>query len=329
MEYGRIINRAVSITWRHKVLWIFGIAVALFSGGNSGSGIQQLFQSSSWQESAPNMPFGQVPDWSVIAPIVLGILGLTLALGFVWSVTGIIVRYTGEGGLIAMVDEVETTETTTFRSGVNRGWRRLLRLFAIDLLLGIGAAIVVGVLVVIGVLVGLLTAALVAGLSQAGEGATAVSVILVVVVGMVGLALFILLMIAVSAAITLLREYAFRASLLEQLGVFDSIGAAWRLARAHLKESLLMWLLLGLIGLAISIVTLPIFLLGVGAVAVPAMGAYALTESAGWAALVAFPLLIAVVLVAIAISGVVKSFTSSVWTLTYRELRGPLPTIAS
>ena len=38
MEYGRVLGRAWHITWRFKVLWLFGFLVALFSSGNTGAG---------------------------------------------------------------------------------------------------------------------------------------------------------------------------------------------------------------------------------------------------------------------------------------------------
>ena len=46
MDYGRIIKRSLEITWRNKVLWIFGIAATLFgAGGGGGSGAgNNLFQ---------------------------------------------------------------------------------------------------------------------------------------------------------------------------------------------------------------------------------------------------------------------------------------------
>ncbi|MHB0856591.1 MAG: DUF7544 domain-containing protein [Anaerolineae bacterium] len=327
MEYGRIINRAASITWRHKILWIFGIALTLFSGGTGGGGVQRSFDSGDTQALGQAFPFlnGQMPNWEAIWPILLGILGIVLVFGIVWTIVGVIVRYTSEGALIGMVDEVEATETTSFRGGLNRGWQRLLRLFAIDLLIGVGTALVVVALVLLAILGGGLIAALAAMLSQAGEGAGTLGIILGVLAGIVGVLLLIAIALALSAAVTLLREYAFRASVLDHMGVFDSLGAAWRMARANLKESLLMWLLLGLIGLVIGLVTIPIAILALGLIAAPAAALYALTESGALAALIAVPILLAFILVAIAVSGVVRTFVSAVWTLVYRELRAPRP----
>ena len=38
MNYGDLLKRAARITWRYKVLWIFGILLALTAGGGGGGG---------------------------------------------------------------------------------------------------------------------------------------------------------------------------------------------------------------------------------------------------------------------------------------------------
>ena len=38
MNYGDLLKRAARMTWRYKVLWIFGILLALTAGGGGGGG---------------------------------------------------------------------------------------------------------------------------------------------------------------------------------------------------------------------------------------------------------------------------------------------------
>ncbi len=333
MDYGRIIKRSLEITWRNKVLWIFGIAATLFGagggGGGSGAG-NNLFQYSfnkqdmeHWQSPSFG-PWGQFrpPDvnWETVGAIILGLVFLLLAVALVMAILGIIVRYTSFGAMIGMVAEVEETERTRFKSGLKTGWSRFLRLFAMDLLIGIGILIIIGVLILIGIVAGLLVTGVIAFLSESGRS-PALGIILGVGLGMGALILFVLILVAVSAITTLVREYAFRDCVLNKKGVFESLGTGFRMLRQRMRESLLMWLLMVGINLALGIVLVPFTLLGVVAMVGPAFAIWGITESAPAAILSAIPFALVFILVSIVLGGVYLTFQSTVWTLTFRELR--------
>lgn len=323
MDYGRIIRRALEITWRHKVLWVFGIAAALFSGGYSGNGanvLQYRLDEADLGRWGRQLPFG--PNVQAAIPAILAIIGLVFLLVVVLAIVGAIVRYTSVGALIGMVDEVERTEGTSFRSGLRTGWRRLLRLFAIDLIIGVAMFVVVlGVilLAVAGILFAVLPAVALA--EGGGSGANILAVLWGVGVGLAVLLAIIAVSVVVSAIVTLVRELSFRANVLERHGVFDSIGTAFRLIRTNLKEVLLVWLILVAINLALSILAIPLVVIGVVGLVGPAVAAYALTESVAVLLLVLIPLALLVVLVGALIGGLVLTFESAVWTLAYREWR--------
>ena len=40
MDHIKILKRAFNITWVYRALWVFGIILALTTGGNSGSSSQ-------------------------------------------------------------------------------------------------------------------------------------------------------------------------------------------------------------------------------------------------------------------------------------------------
>jgi len=324
MDYGRIIRRALEIVWRHKVLWVFGIAAALFSGGGGGgngaNGIQYTLDENSLRRFGQQMPFG--PNVEAVVPVILAIIGLVLLLVLVFAIVGIIVRYTSVGALIGGVDEVERTERTSFRSALRIGWQRLLRLFAIDLIIGIAMFVVVLALVfltIAGVLFAVLPAIALA--EGGGSGATVLAVLWGVGVGLAVLVALVAVSVIVSAITTLIREVAFRANVLERQGVFASIGTAFRLIRGNLKEVLLVWLILVAINLALSIVAIPLVVIGIVGVIGPAVAAFALTESVAVTLLVLVPIALFFVLVAAFIGGLVLTFQSAVWTLSYREWR--------
>ena len=147
--------------------------------------------------------------------------------------------------------------------------------------------------------------------------------ILVAVGGGLALLLLILLVsLALTALATLIRRFAFRACVLEGLGIFDALGASIALTRTRLREALLMWLLLLAINAALALLFIPLGLMGIGGIIGPAFATFRLTGSIGAAALSGLPVLLVIFLVGVFVGGVYVVFSSAAWTLTFRELRG-------
>ena len=339
MEYGRIIKRAADITWRHKVLWVFGIAAALFSGtgfpkgSGGGQGFQYRFDGGDierWRDKLPfipRLPFGPhnwfrgpAFPWETLAPVILGIVGIIMVLALVTFIVSIIVRYTSFGALVGMVNEIEETERTSFKSGLGMGWSRLLRLFAIHLLIGVG--VFIAVMVLIALLMGGALVSLVPGvfLIEAGGGLKVLGILVVVAASLGLLLMLIAAILALTAVTTLIREFAYRACVIDKRGVFDALGAGITLVRARLREAILMWLLMLVINMALSLAAIPLVLLGVGGVVGPALATYGATRSVGAAVLVAVPFGLVILAVSVFLSGLYLTFRSTVWTLTFREL---------
>lgn len=335
MDYGRIIRRALEITWRYKVLWIFALLVTLFGGfqgGNSGlsstsNTIRYDVNSGDiqrWWNGLPGGPFGGInaPNWGAILGAIAGVLAVLVIIALILTIVGIIVRYTSMGAMIGMVDEVERGGDTSFRSGLSRGWSRFLRLFAINLLLGVAtfiALIPMFVALILGV--GLIVGPVVA-MTSGGRALPPMGVLWIIIVALAMLALIIVYAIALTGLVTLLREYAFRACVIERRGVFDSLGMAWRLFRTRFGDSLLLWLFMVGINLAIGVVTIPLVLLGIGSIVVPALLVGGATRSVVGALIAAAPFLIVVAVVTLFLNVLYVTFYSSYWTLGYRELRG-------
>ena len=349
MEYGRIIKHALEITWKHKVLWVFGAAAMVFGarGGGNGHGggqwnaLQYTFGSQDiarWRgmmRSGWPFPFGPwsgqgVPftGWQGLIPVVLGFLGILLVLAFVALIVGIVVRYTSLGALAGMVNEVEESERTSFGSGLRQGWGRMLRLLAIDLLIGVAVFVAVLALLVF-VFAGIaITIGPAVGLADAGGAATALGIVWGVGVGLGFLLAFLLLVLALVAAVTLVREFAFRACVIDKKGIFDALKAGLRLVRRHLREAVLMWLVLLGIGLLVGLVAVPLALLGgAGGLVAPAVLVYRMTHSWPMALVATAPFMLVLIPLGILVGGIYLTFQSAVWTLTYRELRDGLEPI--
>ena len=117
MNHIKILKRALNITVNYRVLWIFGILLALTSGGgsgggNGGGGSRGTSSGSSNGGNIPGFngqnPFGQFP---LITPAVISTL-IGLAIGFaclvlILIVIGNMVRYVSETALIRMVAQYE------------------------------------------------------------------------------------------------------------------------------------------------------------------------------------------------------------------------------
>lgn len=340
MEYGRIIKRAWDITWHHKVLWIFGIAVAIFSGNwandlgfrINASDIQR-WSNVPWRFPVPyglrNFYWPFFRDSGAIAAI----LALIALFGLIWLIVGILVRNTSLGAMIHITDQVEEEGDASFRSGLKRGWSRFLRLFGINVLfviVGIIVAIIVAILVVLGlVLVIAPTVALVRG-----EGiAVALGIIWAIGSGLILLLLLIAIAVALGLLFTLVREFAYRYAILENKGVLDAIGAGYTLMRDNLRQAGLMWLITLAINLAVGIILVPVIIvMSIAIVLLAGAGGLVGGNAPLLSLIISLPLLLVFIVIAVLVTGIYLAFNSAIWTLTFRELHdmsapvAPVPT---
>jgi hypothetical protein len=203
------------------------------------------------------------------------------------------------------------------------GWSRSAwRLFLIDLLIGL-PLVVAFILLFLFALAPLLLWA--TGSEAAGAVGTVISIGLIF--------LFILLAIVVAIIVTLLMRFFHRACVLEELGVIEAINRGFCVVREHLADVAVMWLImLGVgIGLAVAMIIVVILLVLLATVlaGIPALMAGGLANLAfegpvPWivGAAVGIPIFILVMVVPMLfLGGLIEIFKSSVWTLTYREVR--------
>lgn len=304
MDYGKLLKRAVEITWRHRALWLFGFLLALFTGGWGSRGSQGMQYTIDQSELAR-------PEW------VLGLALLVLFMVFVVIVLATVLNNISRGALIGMVREVEETGDTHVRSGWRIGRSRLWSLIGIDLVTVI-PAIIVGMTLTALALTPLLLLIPYgqASLSQR-EGLTVVGILLVVILSLVALAVI----IVAGTALGVVREFAYRQCVLDGQRVWPSIREGYRMVRAHLRHVGIMWLLLFGIDLAAGVIAFPLVLVGSGVVAGTAAAVYATTQSVISAIVAGIVLGFPALLLTAGIGGVYLVFRSSAWTLAYEELQ--------
>ena len=309
MDHIKILSRAWTITWRYRALWLFGFLFALAGGGSSsgGGGGNGGSSGTRWTQPAPpNIP------WNTVLIIIL----IAVAVILVLVVALTILRYVAETAMIAGVDEIEDQEIAlTVRRGFRLGWsRQAWRLFLTDLVIHLPVVVVALILLAFAASPLLL-------LLVKADAARAIGII-----ATIGFELLVILfIIAVALAISVVMPYIRRRVVLGKQGVRASIRQGVGLVRASLLDTGLMWLLLAAIGIVLALVMIPValvILLVAGLIGgVPAGLAYLISHSWVVTAIVGVPLFLIVLVPAFAfIQGLIQVYSSTSWTLAYREV---------
>jgi len=290
MDYGRILSRAWSIIWEHKFLILLGVIVAL---GSSSGGSTPRGGNVDWSAGEDGFDFEMprwrtpdlgdelgVPEVAVILAVLI-FVSLAVIVGIALWFASTIAR----GGLIAGVSMIDGGGTSTFATAWRAGWEKGWRLLGIGLLPAIPGLILL--------VAGLGAAGVFAGLyGFVGEGAA--------LAPGAGLGvLFVLLacfLVPIALILGLLRTFANRACMLEDLGVIASYRRGLEVLVQNLGPAVILFLLQIVIGAVIGVVmVLP------GVVMVLCC--------------LLWPLLLA-------IRGAIASYFSTMWTLAWREWTG-------
>lgn len=284
MDYGSVLKKGWEITWKNKGLWILGI----LSGCTSGAGNPS--QTFSYQTSGQEFPglgrtFANIPDemWVLI---LAGLAVFALAL----FVLVIVLSLLGQAGLIAGVAHADETGSVklseAWKLGLPHFWR----------LLGLGILLFVVVLLI----------------------ALAVGFLSVITLGL-ALVCLICLGLPISIILSGYLSLVQNGIVLGKQGVFESLGKGWDLLRANFWPVVLMAVILLVIGLVAGIVMSLPFLLA----SLPLLAVAASQSDQGLTAFLPFlGCLVLYLPVLIVLGGILKTYVSSVWTLTYRRLAG-------
>jgi len=356
----KIIKRAWYILWSYRTLWIFGLVLALAAGSSGAQSSNNGYQyeqgpredpqvtpqsmQEAWREFQRelNRLFERgVPDMNISGQDLSTFLWIVGAFVLVLVVVGIVVaiaRYVSETAVIRMVDEYEASGTKmSVRQGFRIGWSRTAwRLFLINLIVNLPAIALGLVLLVAGVGVFF---ALVNGSANFAAFSAVSAVVLVF--------LTIFVVIILTVLLRLLRNFFWRICVLEDVGVRESLQRGFAMVLENWKNAGLMWLVmlgLGIVWAVASfiliIVTIPVVIvtviLALLIISVPYLvfvGIFSLFVG-GILPWIAGGLFIAPLFFTLAfspwllLSSWQSIFTSTVWTLTYREIK-TLPALAA
>ena len=339
MDQIKILKRALTITVNYRVLWVFGILLAIFAGGGGGGGNGGGSGSSGGNSTPgnggnPNFnwqdPFnGQNPFAELqkqLTPEIINIaIGVAIGLAcliLVLTIIGTIVRYVSETALIRMVDQHENSgQKLTFIEGLRLGWSRAAwKMFLMDLLTGLVFLVIFLAVLLVAALPLLVWLTKSTPLQVLGT---------VVAVGLILLVVFATILVALALGLVLL--FARRVIALEDLGVIESIRRGYTLVKGRLGDIILMAVIMFGVGIVWALLMIPVMLAIIVVAAViaglPALLVGGITGlfTQGYtpwivAAIVGAPIFLIVMIIPGAlIGGWQQVFSSSAWTLTYRE----------
>ena len=320
VDIGKILTKAWQITWKFKVLWIFGILAGCggansnrfnYNGGsNSGGGgsggsngqMPEFFRQ--FQNMQPEQVFRNV--WGQYMAIIAGVLLILCVLWVVFYFLGVM----GKIGLIKGVGKADGgAESMRFGEIWTESMPYFWRMFGLNLIISLPFFLLVVILIG-----GLALAGFTAyGSGVSGGGLAAVFI------GLGGIFFAVICVVSIlSLIIGMLAEQAQNAIVLENLGILAGFSRGWQVLKANVLTVIVMAIILGIIGGIIGLViAIPILL-----IAVPTVISVVATQATNFIV----PLLIAggcfviYLPVLLLLSGILMTYTQSVWTLTYRRM---------
>jgi len=309
MDFGGILKRSWEITWRYKILWLFGLLAG--GSGSGGGGFNTTGNYSFDENDFGGMDFAgleEVGRW--LEQNVVLLIGLAVVLVIV-AIALIVISIAAKGGLIHLANEAEDRRPLKARDGWSVGFANWGRLFLIGLVLGLPLMIVLVIFSVVAIV------PIVMGMSGGGGDTAGLAVAGFCGAFVIGMGV----MLVLALIIGVLDALAARHAVIGGERAMRSIALAWAELRSRFKDIALMWLVMFGVGIAYGIV--------VGVVAMVAGVAIAFAFLGGaWP--VALFLGFMLFLVMLAPTAIYSAFHSVAWTLFYRRLTGreaPMPPV--
>ncbi len=298
MDFGEVLKRSWEITWKHKALWLLGI-LASFSGGGGGGGSGGGQAGGGWRgysfESRDFPGLERFLDRTppeTLTVIAIALICLVLFIGLLAIFLGAL----GQAGLIAGFDLADAGHPVTLSEAFRRGLKYFWKILAIQFIVGL-LAILIGVTIAL--------------------GAT------VFAIGTLGIGLICLIPLAclLVPAVFLVGVYVMLtqvAVVVEDLSLMDGFRRGWEIFRAQLGSVIVMALILilggGLVGL---ILALPVLAIAAPAVIGLLLGGQGQVTGG---VLISALCLVGLLPLLILCNGVLQTFVTGAWTLTFRRL---------
>ncbi|TLM72535.1 MAG: hypothetical protein FDZ70_08360, partial [Actinobacteria bacterium] len=306
MDYAGIIKRSWQITWKYRVLWLFGLFAGGISGSFSGSGAQGDSGTISGDLSGLERQVERGAD--AFVRWFTDNLGIAVAVVLIMSVAGFalwVISIAAQGGLVKLASEADQDRPVLGSEGWAIGFRYWGRTLLIQLVLTLPFAVLIGALVAATII------SFIPAMTSDGDPVTAALGGVAMVCGVFAIAIPLTFVLAfVVGSVYLL---ALRYGILEDRPSFAAIGAAWGAFKARWKQVFGMWLALMLVGIIYGMLAAVI---AVGFV-LPAGVAFMAGNLPMSAALI---LLLALVM--LLPNAIYAALRSTAWTVFFRRLTG-------
>jgi hypothetical protein len=286
MDFGEVLSRAWRIIWKQKILWIFGILAGCTQAGSSGG------QNTGYRFMAQEGRFFD-PDFGNIDPnlAILIIIAAILVFLVLWLIA-IFLGTIGRIGLIRGVAQSEAgAERLNFGELFSGSMPYFWRVFGITLLVGIIS------------LVAFLILGLPLVICTCGIGA--------------------LLLAPIGWLVQAVVEQASNAIVLENTSAMAGLQRGWDLVTKNLGNMIVMVLILylGISLIAGLIIGLPLLLaFGPIVAGVITQDAFETQAAIPTGLIVAGLCFVAYLPVLLLLSGILRSYISAAWTLTFLRL---------
>ena len=333
MDYGEVLSKAWEITWKFKVLWIFGILAACSTGRGSNFNFNNSYQTggNGFSGSTPNLPPALMDGLYRLSHLLENPTFLWKLVASVLAVVCVIILveiFLGTMGRIGLIKGSAEADAGAAKLTFGGLWREstpyFWRVFWLSFLIGtpvvvIFIGIVFAAITILTMSVGALGSA--PALSGGGSNGSALLILipLLCVICLLSCVVFILAII-----LGFISTQAERAIVLENRSILDGFRRGWEVLTKNFGPILLIWLVTVVIGVVAGIVVaLPLFV-----VMVPLMIAFIADMNnlsfsfTPW--IVAFVCIVcAYAPISWFANGIVMTYLQSVWTLTYLRLTQP------
>jgi hypothetical protein len=310
MDFGEVLTRAWKIIWKYKVLWIFGILAGCGQGGGGGGGggSNVSYQFSGDESYFPpeferfffdmERFFDNIEPWHIM----LFVAGMLLFFFILWAIMTAL-STVGKIGLIQGTQQAEAEiepETMSFgelfRSGTPFFWRIL------GLNLGFGLAIFLLVMILIVPL--------------------ALVTVFTLGLGLICIIPLVCILIPVGWLVGVVLEQANIAIVVEDLGIIEGLQRGWNVFRENLGTMIVMGLILGIGGAIVGLIFALPMIMVVVPLMIGIMTSLAMESEValGSGVITSGICCVAYLPVLIVLSGILKAYIESAWTLTYLRL---------
>ncbi|MGA7192296.1 MAG: DUF4013 domain-containing protein [Anaerolineales bacterium] len=320
MDYGEVIKNAWKITWKFKVLWIFGILAACGTSRGGSFNFNNNFQTNGngFSNPTPNLPPAIMDQAYRFASLfndptfIWKFAAVVLAVVCVIVLVEIFLGTMGRIGLIKGSAEADAgAEKLTFGELWKESTPYFWRVFWLSFLIGAPFAVAT-IIIVVGFLIALIP------LMKDNPSASGLLILLPV--------LCVLMCIIFILAIILgfISTQAERAIVLENKSILDGFRRGWEVLTKNLGPILIIWL----ITIVISVVAGIVIALPLLVVMVPLVIAFIANMNnlnfsfTPW--IVAFAcILCAYIPISWFANGILMTYLQSLWTLTYLRITKP------